>query len=73
MGAVTVRRSPPRHLADLDAAGRRAAVAELGQPGFRADQLSRHYFGRLTDDPAQMTDLPAGLRAELAAPCCRRC
>ena len=23
----------PRHLADLDAAGRRAAVAELGQPG----------------------------------------
>jgi 23S rRNA (adenine2503-C2)-methyltransferase len=66
MGAVTVRRSPPRHLADLDTAGRRAAVAELGQPGFRADQLSRHYFARLTDDPAQMTDLPAGLRAELA-------
>jgi 23S rRNA (adenine2503-C2)-methyltransferase len=61
-----VRRSPPRHLADLDTAGRRAAVAELGQPGFRADQLSRHYFARLTDDPAQMTDLPAGLRDELA-------
>jgi 23S rRNA (adenine2503-C2)-methyltransferase len=57
---------PPRHLADLDPAGRRAAVAELGQPGYRADQLSRHYFGRLTDDPADMTDLPAGLRAELA-------
>jgi 23S rRNA (adenine2503-C2)-methyltransferase len=66
MGAVTVRPRPPRHLADLDAAGRRAAVAELGQPGFRADQLSRHYFARLTDDPDQMTDLPAGLRAELA-------
>jgi 23S rRNA (adenine2503-C2)-methyltransferase len=62
-----VRPRPPRHLADLDAAGRRAAVAELGQPGFRADQLSRHYFARLTDDPAQMTDLPAGLRAELAS------
>jgi 23S rRNA (adenine2503-C2)-methyltransferase len=61
-----VRPRPPRHLADLDAAGRRAAVAELGQPGFRADQLSRHYFARLTDDPEQMTDLPAGLRAELA-------
>jgi 23S rRNA (adenine2503-C2)-methyltransferase len=56
---------PPRHLADLDAAGRRAAVADLGLPGFRADQLSRHYFARLTDDPDQMTDLPAGLRAEL--------
>jgi 23S rRNA (adenine2503-C2)-methyltransferase len=61
------RSRPPRHLADLDAAGRRRAVADLGQPGFRADQLSRHYFARLTDDPARMTDLPAGLRGELAA------
>ena len=60
------RSRPPRHLADLDAAGRRGAVAELGLPGFRADQLSRHYFARLTDEPARMTDLPAGLRAELA-------
>src|ERR1700683_2720070 len=58
---------PPRPLTDRDAAGRRAAVTELGLPGFRADQLSRHYFARLTDDPDQMTDLPAGLRAELAA------
>jgi 23S rRNA (adenine2503-C2)-methyltransferase len=61
------RKRPPRHLADLDAAGRRSAVADLGQPGFRADQLSRHYFARLTDDPAQMTDLPGDLRGELAA------
>jgi 23S rRNA (adenine2503-C2)-methyltransferase len=60
------RPAPPRHLADLDPAGRRAAAAELGQPPFRADQLSRHYFGRLTEDPAQMTDLPAASRAELA-------
>jgi 23S rRNA (adenine2503-C2)-methyltransferase len=58
---------PPRHLADLDQAGRRAVVIELGEPGFRADQLSRHYFARLTDDPADMTDLPAGLRSNLAA------
>jgi 23S rRNA (adenine2503-C2)-methyltransferase len=58
---------PARHLADLDEAARRAAVAELGLPGFRADQLSRHYFGRLTDDPGEMTDLPAGVRADLAA------
>ena len=60
------RPRPPRHLADLDPAARRAAVAELGQPGFRADQLSRHYFGRLTDDPADMTDLPADIRDSLA-------
>jgi len=56
---------PLRHLADLDAAGRRAAVAELGEPGYRADQLSRHYFGRLTDSPDDMTDLPAGVRGKL--------
>jgi 23S rRNA (adenine2503-C2)-methyltransferase len=66
-GARRPRRTPPpRHLADLDPAGRRAAVAEIGQPAFRADQLSRHYFSRLTDDPADMTDLPAAVRAELA-------
>ena len=61
----TRRPRPPRHLADLDSAERRAAVAELGEPGFRADQLSRHYFARLTDDPADMTDLPAGVRDSL--------
>ncbi|MBO0788895.1 MAG: 23S rRNA (adenine(2503)-C(2))-methyltransferase RlmN, partial [Actinobacteria bacterium] len=59
-------RQPPRHLADLDAAGRRAAAAELGERPFRADQLARHYFGRLTDDPADMTDLPAADRERLA-------
>jgi 23S rRNA (adenine2503-C2)-methyltransferase len=60
------RPRPPRHLADLDLTERRAAVAELGHPGFRADQLSRHYFARLTDDPADMTDLPADSRDSLA-------
>jgi 23S rRNA (adenine2503-C2)-methyltransferase len=56
---------PPRHLADLDLAGRRAAVTALGERPFRADQLSRHYFGRYTDAPDDMTDLPAGIRATL--------
>ena len=56
---------PPRHLADLDGAGRRAAVTELGLPAFRADQLARHYFGRLEDDPAAMTDLPAAVREQV--------
>jgi 23S rRNA (adenine2503-C2)-methyltransferase len=56
---------PPRHLADLDEAGRRDAAVELGLPGFRADQLSRHYFGRLENDPASMTDLPPAVREQL--------
>ncbi len=58
---------PPRHLADLVPAERRAAVVELGEPAYRADQLSRHYFGRLADDPATMTDVPAAARDRLAA------
>ena len=58
---------PPRHLADLELAERRRAVAELGEREFRADQLSRHYFGRYTDSPADMTDLPATVRSALAA------
>ncbi len=60
------RGRPPRHLADLDRAGRRAAVEELGLPGFRADQLARQYYGRLCADPAEMTDLPAGVRDTVA-------
>jgi 23S rRNA (adenine2503-C2)-methyltransferase len=58
---------PPRHLADLDLAGRRAAVTALGEKPFRADQLSRHYFARYTDAPADMTDLPSSVRETLAA------
>ncbi|MDT4935451.1 MAG: rRNA (adenine2503-C2)-methyltransferase [Pseudonocardiales bacterium] len=61
------RALPPRHLADLDEAGRRAAVTELGLPAFRADQLSRHYFGRLENDPAAMTDLPSSVRDAVGA------
>jgi 23S rRNA (adenine2503-C2)-methyltransferase len=57
---------PPRHLADLDLAARRAAVAELGESAYRAGQLSSHYFGRLVRDPAAMTDLPSASRARLA-------
>ena len=57
---------PPQHLADLDPDERRAAAGRLGQQPFRGDQLSRHYFGRLTDDPDDMTDLPASVRSALA-------
>ena len=59
------RRKPPRHLADLTLAERADAVTEAGEPAFRAKQLSHHYFSRLVDDPADMTDLPAGSRDRL--------
>ncbi|MGB7426010.1 MAG: 23S rRNA (adenine(2503)-C(2))-methyltransferase RlmN [Ornithinimicrobium sp.] len=68
-GALTFtapkRGKAPRHLADLDQAGRRAWMTELGHKPFRADQLSRHYFERLVVDPDQMTDLPSGARNDL--------
>jgi 23S rRNA (adenine2503-C2)-methyltransferase len=57
---------PPRHLADLDDDSRAAAVAALGLPAFRGKQLANHYYGRLTADPHQMTDLPAALRDQIA-------
>jgi 23S rRNA (adenine2503-C2)-methyltransferase len=57
---------PPRHLADLDAEGRIAAVAELGLPKFRAKQLANQYYGRLIADPQKMTDLPAAVRSQVA-------
>jgi 23S rRNA (adenine2503-C2)-methyltransferase len=55
----------PRHLADLDRDERRTAVVALGMPPFRADQLSRQYFGRLETDTAAMTELPTGVRRRL--------
>ena len=61
------RGKPPRHLADLTLEERVAALTEAGLPGFRAKQLSTHDFTRLVDDPEQMTDLPAGQRAELVS------
>src|SRR4051812_20736631 len=57
---------PPRHLADLDLSGRASLISELGEPAFRARQVSPHYFARLVRDPERMTDLPAAARARLA-------
>ncbi|HYN30428.1 MAG TPA: 23S rRNA (adenine(2503)-C(2))-methyltransferase RlmN [Dermatophilaceae bacterium] len=61
------RGKPPRHLADLDPGERRAVVEGLGHRGFRARQLSVHYFDRLVQDPDAMTDLPGAERGELVA------
>ncbi|MQA93591.1 MAG: 23S rRNA (adenine(2503)-C(2))-methyltransferase RlmN [Streptosporangiales bacterium] len=64
--AAPRRAKPPRHLADLTPEERKSVVSELGEQPFRAGQLSRHYFTRLVDDPAAMTDLPAGTRDRLS-------
>src|SRR5246127_1119705 len=57
---------PPRHLADLDAAGRASAVAELGLPAFRANQIAHQDYARVIAGPQQMTDLPAAMRGPIA-------
>ncbi|UNK71231.1 23S rRNA (adenine(2503)-C(2))-methyltransferase RlmN [Microbacterium sp. H1-D42] len=61
------RGKPPVHMADLTPAERVEKIKELGMPGFRAKQLSTHYFTHYTSDPAEMTDLPAAQREELVA------
>jgi 23S rRNA (adenine2503-C2)-methyltransferase len=61
------RGKPPVHLMDLDEAARREAVVALGLPAFRADQVSRQWLGRLSDDPAEWTDVPAAASGPIAA------
>ena len=61
------RTKPPKHIADFDMAERREFLKELGYQPFRASQLSKHYFERLVNDPAQMTDLPAQDRDEIVS------
>ncbi|MGN6636660.1 MAG: 23S rRNA (adenine(2503)-C(2))-methyltransferase RlmN, partial [Oryzihumus sp.] len=65
--AAPRRGKPPQHLADLAPAERKAAVEALGHKGFRAKQLSTHYFERLVESPEDMTDLPKAIRDELVA------
>src|SRR5689334_25031847 len=41
-------------------------MAEWGQPAYRARQIYRQLYINLADAPAQMSELPAALRARLA-------
>jgi len=59
------RGKPPRHLADLSLAERKQVLTDVGLPGFRAAQLSKHYFDRLEDDPQAWTDIPSAQREQL--------
>lgn len=56
------RGMPPKHFADLTKDERKEAIAELGLPKFRADQIARHYYGKFEADPLTMTDLPEAQR-----------
>ncbi|NDK32638.1 23S rRNA (adenine(2503)-C(2))-methyltransferase RlmN [Nesterenkonia haasae] len=60
-------KQPPKHFADLTLEERQEWVREQGLPGFRAKQLSVHYFQHYTSDPARMTDLPAENREQMVA------
>ena len=51
---------------DLDLPALQAAVAELGEPAYRAKQLFRALHGRLVGSWDGITDLPARLRTALA-------
>ena len=57
---------PPKHFADLSEEQRIAALAELGLPKIRANQIARHYYERYEADPTTMTDLPAAAREKVA-------
>ena len=54
-----------RNLFGLDRAGLEAAMAELGEPAYRARQLYVWLYRRRVRDLAAMTDLGKGLRARL--------
>ncbi len=57
---------PDRHWADLDPDARAAALVEAGLPRFRADQISRRYFGRDQADPASWSELAGPLAEQIA-------
>ena len=56
------RGKPPQHLLDLSRSERRQAMAALGLPAFRADQVSTHLLVHLQDDPDTWTDMSAADR-----------
>jgi len=59
-------KKPPMHWNDLTTPERKEKVVELGLPAFRADQISRQWFSRLSDEPETWTDIPAELRAKVS-------
>lgn len=59
------RGKAPKHWLDLSNEERRETVVKLGLPKFRADQISRQVFDRLSGRPEEFSDIPAAIRSEL--------
>lgn len=59
-------KKPPRHFSDLSPENRAIAVAELGEPTFRAKQLANHYFGRHNETPQEWSDISSESANKLA-------
>lgn len=55
------------HLLDLTRDELRALMVSLEQPAYRADQVRQWLYKQLVTDPAEMSSLPAALRAQLVA------
>ena len=56
----------PIRLLDLSREELRAQMSAWGEPAYRADQVRQWLYKQLATDPAEMTSLPAALRARLA-------
>jgi 23S rRNA (adenine2503-C2)-methyltransferase len=61
------RAERPRGLLDLTPRELEARLLDKGLPAYRGGQIWGWVYGRLVADYGQMTNLPAALRAELAA------
>lgn len=64
IGAKPAR--PPKHWADLEPTERKNAVVEVGLPKFRADQISRRYYGQFSRAPQTWSELSAEMAGLVA-------
>jgi 23S rRNA (adenine2503-C2)-methyltransferase len=63
---MTTDTTHPLRLLDLSRDALRDQVTAWGQPAYRADQLYQWLYQQVAVDPAEMSNLPASLRARLA-------
>lgn len=59
------RKAAPTHLADLGLTAARELCESNGLPKFRADQVAKHWYGRLETAAERFTDLPTAQRDQI--------